>query len=479
MLKVDKQSGTYLYSQVIDLIVENIDSGALLPGDRLPSLRKMSEKAGVSIPTVKQAYVELERCRQVESRPKSGFYVRHRAANDIVRATRTGSLKPASLGCRSLMERVYDGINRPELVPLGIANPSMAKTASKTLHRTMKRVMARAEDRSLGYASTQGEPSLRRQIAYRYLDTVGAQFEPDEICITNGGQEALLLALRAVANPGDVIAVETPTYHGMLELIDSLGMLAVEVETCPEEGVTLSALEAALQKHAVTACMFSTTLGNPLGVTMPQDDRKKLLQLLARYDVALVEDDVYGELRFDGYRPAPAQLLGSAARVLTCGSFSKTAASGYRIGWVATQDYADEIARLKRAFSCSSGFLQQLTLADFLASGDYSRHLKTLRPVLQRNAERMRALVAEHFPAETRTSRPVGGSVLWLELPKNVDAEKLFDDAIGAGISIAPGHIFSPCARYTNFIRLSYGHPWGEETENAIRWLGQRVHDLS
>ena len=479
MLNVDKQSDTFLYRQVIDLITENMDTGTLLPGDRLPSLRKMSRSAGVSVPTVRQAYVELERRRRVESRPQSGFYVRHRATNDIVRATRTTAANPAPLRCRPLMERVYDGVNNPDLVPLGIANPSMARPAAKTLHRMMKRVMARAEERSLGYASTLGEPALRRQIAYHYLDTIGAQVEPDEICITNGGQEALLLALTAVASTGDVIAVETPTYHGMLELIDSLDMLAVEVETCPEEGVTLSELERTLQKYPVKACMFSTTLGNPLGVTMPDQDRERLVRLLEQYDVALIEDDVYGDLRFDGQRPVPAQFLGSKARIVTCGSFSKTAASGYRIGWVVAGQTIDEVARLKRAFSCSSGLLQQLTLAEFLASGDYSRHVKALTPVLQRNSERMRALVAEHFPAETRTSRPVGGSVLWVELPRKVNAEQLFDDAIGAGISIAPGHIFSPCACYTNFIRLSFGHPWNEKTEDAVKWLGQRVHQLS
>jgi DNA-binding transcriptional MocR family regulator len=479
MLNVDKQNDTFLYRQVIELITENMDTGTLLPGDRLPSLRKMSKTAGVSIPTVRQAYVELERRRRVESRPQSGFYVRHRAANDIVLPTRTTALKPVALKCRSLMERVYDGINNPDLIPLGIANPSVAKPAAKTLHRTMKRVMARAEERSIGYASTLGEPSLRRQIAYHYLDTFGAQVEPNKICITNGGQEALLLALSSVASKGDVIAVETPTYHGMLELIDSLGMLAVEVETCPEEGVEIADLERTLRKHPVKACMFSTTLGNPLGVTMPDVDRERLVRLLEEYDVALVEDDVYGDLRFDGQRPVPAQFLGSKARILTCGSFSKTAAPGYRIGWVAANDEIDEVMRLKRAFSCSSGLLQQLTLAEFMASGDFSRHLKSLTPVLQRNSERMRALVAEHFPRDTRTSRPVGGSVLWLELSQEIDAEQLFDDAIGAGISIAPGHIFSPCACYRNFIRLSFGHPWTEKTEGAIKWLGRRVHELS
>ena len=479
MLNIDKTCDTYLYLQVVDLITENMKSGALLPGDRLPSLRKMSKTSGVSIPTVRQAYVELERRRNVESRPKSGFYVRHQAANDIVRPTRTTRMNPAALHCRSLMERVYDGINHPELIPLGIANPSMAKSAAKTLHRTMKRIMARAEERTLGYASTLGEPSLRRQIAFHYLDSIGSQVEPDDICITNGGQEALLLALHAVASAGDVIAVETPTYHGMLELIDSLGMLAIEVETCPEEGVTISALRSTLEQHNVKACLFSTTLGNPLGVTMPEKDRRRLLELLEKFDVALIEDDVYGELRFDGERPVPAQFLGYKVPVITCGSFSKTAASGYRIGWVTTQHYINDIARVKRSFSCSSGLLQQLTLAEFLASGDYSRHVKALVVVLQQNCERMRALVAEHFPNSTRTSRPVGGSVLWLELPKSVSAEQLFDDAIDAGISIAPGQIFSPRARYGNFIRLSFGHPWTAETERALRWLGRRTCELS
>jgi len=479
MLSVDKQDNTYLYRQVIDLISENINAGTLLPGDRLPSLRRMSHSAGVSIPTVRQAYVELERLRRIESRPQSGFYVRHRATNPLVRPAPSSDGEPVCLNCRPLMVRVYEGINHPDLEPLGIANPCMAKPAAKTLHRTMKRIMARAEERSLGYASTLGEAPLRRQIAYHYLDSAGVQVEPDHIAITNGGQEALLLALQAVASPGDVIAVETPTYHGMLELIDSLGMLAVEVETCPEEGVVLAELRSTLEQYPVKACMFSTTLSNPLGVTMPECDRRRLVQMLEEFDTVLIEDDVYGDLRFDGFRPVPAQFLCNSARIITCGSFSKTAAPGYRIGWVLAPDFIDEIMRLKRAFSCSSGLLQQMTLTDFLASGNYARHLKTLRPVLRRNAERMSAMIADHFPAETRSSKPVGGSVLWLELPSNVSAEELFNDAIEAGISIAPGQIFSPSNRYTNFVRLGFGHPWSERTEDAIRWLGQRVTTMS
>jgi DNA-binding transcriptional MocR family regulator len=482
MLSVDKEKGDYLYQQLLDLVSDNIASGALRPGDRLPSLRQMSRRAGVSIPTVRQAYVELEKQRKVESRPQSGFYVRAPRENALVRpAPRFNRLaRPKPVACRSLIDRVYDGLNRPDAVPLGIANPCMAKPAVKSLHRAMKRVMARAEERSLKYAPTCGEPGLQRQIAYRYLDTVGVSVEPDEICITNGAQEALAIALRTVARKGDVVAVESPTYHGLLELIESMGMLAIEVETCPEEGITLSALEKTLATHPVRVCMFSTTLNNPLGVSMPEAYRRRLARIIDSHDdVVLIEDDVYGELLFDGSRPRPASCFVESGRVLTCGSFSKTAAPGYRIGWLLGGGYRDEIRRVKRSMSCSSGLLQQLTLAEFMASGDYDRYLTSLRPVLRQNAERMSACVSAHFPVETRTSKPVGGSVLWLELPGDVPSEALFERALEAGISIAPGPIFSPCRRYGNFIRLSFGHPWSDQVEESVAWLGDEVLRLA
>ena len=477
MLAVDKESSDYLYRQVVDLISDNIESGALMPGDRLPSLRRMSHRIGVSIPTVRQAYVELERQRRVQSRPQSGFYVRGLPTNELVRPSPAfrRSARPIPVIGRSLMDRVYDGLYTPGVVPFGIANPCMVKPAAKALHRTMKRVMARAQERSLAYAPTLGEAGLRRQIAYRYLDTVGGKIDPDNICITNGGQEALFLALQAVAGKGDVIAVESPTYHGLLELIDSLGMLAIEIETCPEEGITLSALRKTLKAHPVKACMFSTTLNNPLGVSMPEELRQELVEILEAHGVVLIEDDVYGDLLFDGHRPKPAEFFSRSGSVMTCGSFSKTIAPGYRIGWLIAGQYIDQITQLKRSFSCSSGLLQQLTLSEFLATGDYDRYLKTLRPELQCNAERMSAVVAQYFPRQTRTSKPVGGCVLWLELPKKVDSEILFELAIEAGISIAPGLIFSPCNRYRNFIRLSFGHPWSEQIEESIEWLGRKV----
>jgi DNA-binding transcriptional MocR family regulator len=384
--------------------------------------------------------------------------------------------KPAQVRCRTLIDRVYEGIHRPGVVPFGIANPSMAKPAAKGLNRAMKRIMGRAEERSIGYAPSDGEPALRRQIAFRYLE-LGGSVEPDEVVITNGGQEALSLALMAVASEGDTIAVETPTYHGALELIESLGMLALEVETCPEEGLMLSSLEKAIARHDIKAGLFASALNNPLGSATPDDHRKALVTIMEANDIPLIEDDVYGDLLFDGTRPNPARFYSQKNMVLTAGSFSKTVAPGYRIGWLLAGRYEDRVRTLKRAFSCSCGLLQQMTLTEYLASGEYDRHIRALRPVLKQNADRMTALIGQHFPCETRVSRPQGGSVLWLELPKHVDGGKLFERALDENISICPGMLYSPARRYRNYVRLSFGHPWSAAIETAIARLGQMVSE--
>ncbi|MEJ8566693.1 PLP-dependent aminotransferase family protein [Elongatibacter sediminis] len=477
MLTVDKTDGTFLYEQVVHLIAGQVENGALRPGDRLPSLRGLSRRLDISVPTVRQAYLELERQGRIEARPKSGYFVQASRQNRLVRGARVSG-KPSTVKRQALIDRVYDHIHQTGLLPLGIANPGMAHPATRTLHRAMKRVMARTESRLLGYAPAYGDPGLCRQIAYRYLNQ-GGSVDPAEVLITNGGQEALTLALQSVARSGDVIAVESPAYYGGLELIESLGMLALEIDTCPVNGVSLSALSKALEEHDIRACLFSAAVSNPLGCVSSDEGRRNLVQLLESRDVPLIEDDVYGDLVFSGERPRPAQFYAQRGQVLTVGSFSKTVAPGYRIGWLLPGRHLGRARKLKRAISCSSGLLQQLTLREFINSGDYDRHLNRLRPKLQHNAERMIACIEQYFPAETAISRPCGGSVLWLELPGGVDSEVLFDRAIDIGISITPGRIFSPADRYRNYMRLSFGHPWSEAIESGLEALGRLVRELA
>ena len=472
MIAVDKEANTFLYQQVVDFISQMVRAGTLKPGDKLPSLRKLSARLQISIPTVKQAYIELERQGKVTARPQSGFYVRSNLYNRLqLLGGPQRRYTPVNVVCRDLIETVYDGGHMPGVVPLGLSNPVLARPTGKALNRAMRRVMTRTADRSVNYGPMNGYPELRRQIAYRYLDQ-GVRVEPDQILITNGAQEALALALQSVARPGDVIAVESPTFFGVLELIESMGMLALEVCTCSDEGVWLEALQKAIDTHPIKACLFSTAINNPLGSLMPENAREAMVSLLEHHEIPLIEDDVYSELYFSGSRPRLARSYSKKGLVLTCSSFSKTAAPGYRIGWLMPGNFQDATYRLKRSHSASSSLILQQTLTEWLQTGEHDTHVHHLRKALHCQMERMSGLIAEHFPAETLISCPKGGSVLWLKLPDHIDSVTLFHRALAEGIGIAPGAIFSPGPKFKNYIRLSFGAAWTSELEQAVARLG-------
>ncbi|MBO9489698.1 PLP-dependent aminotransferase family protein [Endozoicomonas sp. G2_1] len=476
MQLLDKQSSTFLYQQVIDFIERQQSNGLLTPGDKLPSLRKLAGQLSISVPTVKQAYIELERRGLICARPQSGYYLKAQQAKNLQpKPNKWLPAGPVDLNCRSLIEQVYEAVHLPDTVPLGISNPIQAHPPDKALARLMRAVISKVADKAVSYGSVNGDPKLRSQLAFRYQE-LAVDVTPNDILITNGAQEALSIALQCVAKPGDVIAIESPCFFGLIELIESLGMRALEIYTCPEDGVCLTALTKALAQHPIKACVFSTAINNPLGSMMPEASRQQLVQLLEQHQVPLIEDDVYSELYFTEARPKPAQFYSRAGLVLTCSSFSKTAAPGYRVGWLVAGRFEEDAKRIKRAQSCSTAMLQQWTLMEYLLSGDYDRHLALLRKKLTLSSERMRALVAEHFPEQVRISQPQGGSVLWLRCPAQINTTALFKLAVSAGVSFAPGEIFSVSGKYTNYLRISYGVKWSDKIEQAIISLGKIFH---
>ncbi|WP_440876285.1 PLP-dependent aminotransferase family protein [Thalassotalea sp. PLHSN55] len=475
MKLLNRNSSDFLYQQVIDFIERQQKSGALRPGDKLPSLRKLSKQFEISVPTVKQAYIELERRGMVSARPQSGYYLKAQNARTLMpRPAKWKGGKPTEVKCRNIIETVHEVMHSPDTVALGISNPILAHPPDKTLARLMRNVLSKVAEKAVSYGSVIGDTKLRMQLAFRYQD-LGVEVNVDDIVITNGAQEALSIALQCVAQRGDVIAVESPCFFGLIELIESLGMKALEVYTCPEEGLSISGLEEMIQVHKVKACLFCTAINNPLGSMMPDYQREMLVQLIEKYDLPLIEDDVYGDLYFGDARPKPAQLYSEKGLVMTCSSFSKTAAPGYRVGWLIPGKFEEQAKRIKRAQSCSTPMLQQWTLSEYLLSGDYDRHLAVLRKKLRANCERMRALVAEHFPEDVCISQPRGGSVLWIRCRSHVNTSLLFEPAIERGVSFAPGEIFSPAGKYKNYMRLSFGVQWSERIEQAIVNLAKLV----
>ncbi|MEW6990448.1 PLP-dependent aminotransferase family protein [Colwelliaceae bacterium 6441] len=475
MRLLDKSAPEFLYQQVIDFVERQEKSGALRPGDKLPSLRKLGRQFGISVPTVKQAYVELERQGCISARPQSGYYLKAKQARTLLpMKAKWACCIPTEVSCRSLIERVYDAVHVPDTVALGISNPINAHPPDKALARLMRSVLSRVSEKAVSYGPVNGDAKLRLTLALRYQEQ-GVDVNHQDMVITNGAQEALSIALQCVAKRGDIIAVESPCYFGLIELIESLGMKALEVYTCTDDGVCISELENVLTQHNVTACLFSTAINNPLGSMMTNEQRQKLVKLLESHDIPLIEDEVYSDLYFTENRPIPAQLYSEKGLVMTCSSFSKTAAPGYRVGWLIPGKFEESAKRIKRAQSCSTSMLQQWTLTDYLLSGEYDRHLQVLRKTLRYNCERMRALIAQHFPNEVCISMPQGGSVLWIRCRSHVDTSQIFTDAIAEKVSFAPGEIFSPSGKYKNYMRLSFGVKWNENVDKAVATLGKLI----
>jgi DNA-binding transcriptional MocR family regulator len=479
MKLLDKSSSAYLYQQVIDFIEHQQKIGALHPGDKLPSLRKLSRQFDISVPTVKQAYIELERQGQVCAKPQSGYYLQAVQARTLKpRPAKWAQCDPVEVQSRSMIEQVHAAVHLPDTVALGISNPIQAHPPDKALARLMRSVLSKVSEKAVSYGPVTGDAKLRMQLAFRYQDQ-GVEVNPDDIVITNGAQEALSIALQCVAKRGDIIAIESPCFFGIIELIETLGMRALEVYTCTEDGVCVEDLTEAINQYEITACLFSTAINNPLGSMKTDEQRQVMVSLLEQHDIPLIEDEVYSEIYFSDIKPKPAQLYSEKGLVMTCSSFSKTAAPGYRIGWLLPGKFEEQAKRIKRAQSASTPMLQQWTLNEYLLSGDYDRHLCVLRKTLAYNCERMRALIAEYFPPEVCISKPLGGSVLWLRCQSHVKTGEFFQQALAQGVSFAPGAIFSPSGKYQNYMRVSYGVQWGEDVETAIKVLGQLVYQYT
>jgi DNA-binding transcriptional MocR family regulator len=468
-----------LYEQVAERLGGAIAAGTLRAGDRLPSVRQLSASERVSVSTVLQAYLHLESRGLIETRPQSGHYVRRRerplpAEPQVSRPAASAS--PVSVS--ALVSRVYRAAGDPRIIPLGTSLPAPALLPVRRLNRELALLAREAGEVAIDYDMPPGCLALRQQVARRSLDW-GCPLSPEDFVMTCGASEAVHLCLSAVARPGDTVAIESPAYYGTLQAIEAQGLRALEIPSHPRHGLELDALEATLNKRKVAAVLVVPSFSNPLGGCMPEEHRQRLVALLAARGIPLIEDDIYGDLHFGPQRPRPAKAHDSEGLVLLCGSFSKTLAPGYRVGWVAPGRFREKVELLKFAQTVATPTLPQLALAAFLRDGGYDRHLRSLRRQLASQMQRMVEAIGEHFPEGTRVTRPEGGLLLWVELPRGVDALVLHERALEAGISFAPGPIFSAQRRYGNFIRLSCGFPWSPRLEGALATLGSLARNLS
>jgi DNA-binding transcriptional MocR family regulator len=463
-----------LYEQVADALAAQIQAGTYRPGDRIPSVRKLRDQHQVSLTTALGALRALEDRGLVRARPQSGHFVRQPAPPAFAEP---GASRPSSRPARvdaSLAVKLNLGIGNPQEPTLGAAVQGTELMPITALNRLMSQVMRHHPAICHSYDAPPGTPALRRVIAQRGIDA-GYSVSPDEVVITSGAKEAVYLSIRAATQPGDTVAIESPAYYALLEVLSSLGLRAVEIPSHPRTGINLDRLAAVLASQRIAAVALVSNFSNPTGSCMADQDKARLVSLLESHDVPLVEDDVYGDLVFDGPRPRAIKAFDRRGLVLYCGSYSKTLSPGLRVGWAIPGRYQDKLELLKLVVNQATAPAPQLAVAAYVESGGFDRHLRRVRHMYRDQMEAVIDAVVRHFPPEIRLTRPVGGHVLWVQLPDGVDSLKLYNEASRAGIRIAPGPMFSPTGGYRNFIRLNTGFPWRPSIERQIETLGRLV----
>lgn len=456
-----------------------MENGTLAVGSRAPSVRSLSRQLKVSISTVIAAYRLLEDRGRLQARPQSGFYVRALRRENIAEPAMSRPPETASaVTVGDLRLLLLTEFGQPGIIAMGASNGAVSEWSMKAVHALMNSISRSQPLLSSAYAPPAGMASLRRQVARWYV-RAGCALSPDDVVITCGALEAIHLCLRAVTQPGDSIALESPTYWGILQTIEMLGLKALEIPTHPRTGPSLDALEVVLNQNLVKAVVLIPTVHNPLGSIMPEENRERLVAMIRKASVALIEDDIYADL---GYAPTRLRACRSyddvpsaASNVMVCGGFSKTVAPSLRIGWCIPGKWMHDVVRAKAWLNIAAPTLPQLALAQFMENGGYERHLRKVTAIYHKQVERMSELMAEHLPHETRITRPQGGFLLWAELPEKIDSVDLHNKAMQAGISICPGIVFSATGKYRNCIRINCGLAWTPQVEQAIPMLGKLI----
>ncbi|GHE20195.1 PLP-dependent aminotransferase family protein [Halomonas urumqiensis] len=462
------------YEEVAAALRQRIEHDLYRVGDRLPSLRRVCEEFQVSVSTAQEAFRRLEDAALIEARPRSGFFVLPRHVPDQLPAMSRPAQCPLDV---SQWDDVLDLVGMPgshPLLMLGTGIPDLKAPTLRPLTRQLATLHRRHDPADLNYDSLIGSLALRQQVV-RLAAASGCLLHPDDVLITTGCQEALSIAIRATTSPGDVVVVDSPSFYGTLQILKANGLKALEIPTDPRTGISLEALELALEQWPVKAIQVTPTCNNPLGYTMPEARKAALVALAKRFDVAIIEDDIYGDLAYGHPRPRTLKSFDTDGRVLLCSGFSKTLSPGLRVGWLAPGCYRDRAMHMKYVSTGASAKVPQLAVAEFIAHGHYERHLREVSRQYQRHRDSMIGWINACFPAGTGVSYPQGGFMLWLELPGGVDCHALNQRLAEQHIRIAPGTLFSASGKYRHCLRINHAAPLTDAVSQAIRCVGATV----
>lgn len=459
-----------LYLQIALRVAQMVMSGALNAGQRLPSVRDSAAQNNVSVATVVQAFRYLEEHGVLQPRPKSGYFV---APNSKAKAaTVLRKLEPEK---NTPFADTSSG--RPAVSFAGYSPKDKDFFDTDRIRVALSRATRLKRDTLTEYTTSVGTLALRNAVALRALH-LGCALKADDIVITTSCINAVAMCLQAVTRPGDMVAIESPTFFGFLDLLESLSLKALALPTDARTGISLPALQLALDTQPIKAVLLVPTLSNPLASVMPLTQKRALAKLVAQYKVPLIEDVVFNDLLATDARRRAVKAYDTEGWVMTCGSFAKTVSPGIRLGWVDAGRWNKELATLKRVQGTSTNAVLEYALADLLTQGSYEAHLRRLCTLMKQRLGQARKLIQAHFPVGTKVNDPPAGYTLWVEMPVVVDSMALFEVCKALGITIGPGRLFCASQRYQHYLRLSFAGAWGTKEQAALAEVGKQACHL-
>lgn len=356
------------------------------------------------------------------------------------------------------------GLPAPELFPV------------EDIKSLTNEIFDTAGDKALQYSTTDGFDPLREAIVKQLMDKGIKAIDKENVLITSGSQQGLSFSGKIFLDPGDVVLVESPSYLGAINAFKASGCQFVEVET-DESGMIMSNLEEAIKNHdRVRMIYVIPDFQNPTGKTWSLERRKSLIKLANKYNLPVVEDNPYGELRYDGDMIPPIKSFDTENRVIYLGTFSKTFCPGLRIGWVlAPKNILNKYILLKQGEDLHTSSLAQRQIALFLEKYDFEGHIETLKEVYKKRRDVMMESIKKYFPEEAEYTYPEGGLFTWVVLPEYIDTAKMMEKAVKQGVAYVPGGSFFPNGGHKNTMRINYSNMPEEKIIEGIKILGEVI----
>ena len=439
---------TAKYVTIARQVIANIEQGTIEVNSKLPSLRTFCQLHHISMTTSLACYRYLEQHEYIISEPKKGYYVQ------------APSFTKKVINFPSFQSTVTTNITRQELLVAEKDKSSLAtaqldaKLIDENLLKRSLKAITKQADFALHYDEVQGSERLRHKLS-QHFNKQGFLCPHDELVITHGCLDAVLIALECVSKPADVIAITSPCYSGLIDLLAILNRSILEIPSTAN-GIELVQLEQAMKENKITACLLTANHQNPTGHSLSNQQKQEVVELATKYSIPIIEDDVFRELSHQRTIPLPLKYFDQEGWVIWCSSISKTLAPGLRLGWCLPGRFKNTFIQQRMVRTLGHNMPIQLALADYISNGYYETHIKRVNRTLAVHCADYIEFLHHNLPPLSEVFIPSGGLVLWVKIP-NVNTDKLAVMLQKQHVHIKPGNLFSTTSLYQDCVRLNIG----------------------